>query len=800
MTSVNSNATNIVVTEEVPARVKVTNYEPSTAGVALAEVLDDDGSNMSTAIDKTQTEPVVVPSDVVDFLSHHKRSPKEDILRLAYGGTKAAQAEKLGMIFDDFEGLLKIAQKAIGGGGAGWTDNIASKYNELYIMIQNAQDAQKTDGSECPDWDDGDVDIQRYILLQFPIVDLLQYDLTELFVNGAEKYILETDPSNASDPRNVFAKKYGLSNNAYFMFVMALAFAQLRYGYSVAGEVRCGDAVHEASYKHRRCCQKAYVSLPTRIGILGVLPKITKSTTIMSLFNSVLNTRCDGRHAESDDKKLAMQAITQLVCVIPQMELVKNNLKDGDDKTKSENTINVLNIIRDHLEKWTTKNDVAEDNDEETAAADTAYNDQLQQINATNYIFNRNTTVLGEDNSRKRLMWLISRAGLKNLLSVDDNTISRVVQTFPALPPHSDPINKIRGTRNLDLVEGYVLNKSSMQHGSTPYYYAGEVAVCKRQLPLVCLSRECPSWGMDNNNVVPFIEKHCGKIPDAQRGCRCIPRTRIEDTLANLRAAGPVFDIGTMLFGIDMRWIYDQLVVGACVSKDELIKAFEKVVGNNYRKAFEKNSQVFVPGVAGAFYTNLMKHDDEDVPIEFSKRNAATAAREISEMVVAEMQPITLPIRSKMTLQQDIFDSCPNYMIPQLSKGNHMLPVVLKALKEKIDQTAYDYNCNDGSNPATNIVDATISRMFELSATPRAGSGLPKTTHHHKTLVEGASAAVELVETIRVTLPLTHSLNDAAKDLDVTTALALAETMSSNPGQKPKVGNTPLCHGCQDHA
>ncbi len=106
MTSVNSSATNTVVTEEVPARVKVTNYEPSTAGVALSEVFD--GSNMSTAIDKTQTEPVVVPSDVVDFLSHHKRSPKEDILRLAYGGTEAAQAEKLDMIFDDFEGLLKM--------------------------------------------------------------------------------------------------------------------------------------------------------------------------------------------------------------------------------------------------------------------------------------------------------------------------------------------------------------------------------------------------------------------------------------------------------------------------------------------------------------------------------------------------------------------------------------------------------------------------------------------------------------------------------------------------------------------
>jgi hypothetical protein len=84
--------------------------------------------------------------------------------------------------------------------------------------------------------------------------------------------------------------------------------------------------------------------------------------------------------------------------------------------------------------------------------------------------------------------------------------------------------------------------------------------------------------------------------------------------------------------------------------------------------------------------------------------------------------------------------------------------------------------------------------MFELSATPRAGSGLPKTTHHHhhKTLVEGASAAVELVETIRVTLPLTHSLNHAAKDLDADGAKALAETMSADI--KAKVGNTHLHH------
>lgn len=804
MTSVNSNATNIVVTEEVPARLKVTNYEPSTTGVALAEVLDDDSSNMSTAIDKTQTEPVVVPSDVVDFLSHHKRSPKEDILRLAYGGTKAAQAEKLGMIFDDFEGLLKIAQKAIGGGGggAGWTDNIVEKHTDLHTKLQAARKAQTDDGSECPEWSTNS-DIQRYILLQFPIVDLLQYDLTELFVNGAEEYILETDPSNASDPRNVFAKKYGLSNNAYFMFVMALAFAQLRYGYSVAGEVRCDSAVRDTSCKHRRCSQKPDVSLPTRIGILGVLPKITENTTLMSLFASVLNTRRDGRRAESDDAKLAKQAITQLDCVIPQMELVKRKLT-STQQTKAEERIQILMHIQDKLRVWKSDNDLVTAADPNTVDADSAYNDGPPDgatLTGNDDEFIRNINSTDGDKDRQRLIHMIDRAGLKNLLSVDDNTISRVVQTFPALPPHSDPINKIRGTRNLDLVEGYVLNKSSMQHGSTPYYYAGEVAVCKRQLPLVCLSRECPSWGMDNNNVVPFIERHCGEVPDVPRVCKCIPRTRIEDTLANIRAEGPVFDISTMLFGIDMRWIYDQLVSNATVSKDELIKAFEKVVGNNYRKAFEKNSQVFVPGVAGAFYTNLMKHDDEDVPIEFSKRNAATAAREISEMVVAEMQPITLPIRSKMTLQQDIFDSCPNYMIPQLSKGNHMLPVVLKALKEKIDQTAYDYNCNDESNPATNIVDATISRMFELSATPRAGSGLPKTTHHHKTLVEGASAAVELVETIRVTLPLTHSLNDAAKDLnDVDKALALAKTMSSNPGQKPKVGNTPLCHGCQDHA
>lgn len=809
MTSVNSNATNTVVTEEVPARVKVTNYEPSTAGVALAEVLED-GGNLSTAIDKTQTEPVVVPSDVVDFLSHHKRSPKEDILRLAYGGTEAAQAEKLDMIFDDFEGLLKIAQKASGlTDVSGWTDNIASKYNDLHTKLKGAQAAGDTAGSECPDWDDGDdgdADIQRYILLQFPIVDLLQPDLTELFVNKDGVKLLEADPTNASDSRNVFAKKYGLSTNAYFMFILALAFAQLRYGYSVAGEVRCDSAVRDASCKHRRCCQKPDVSLPVRIGILGVLPKITKDTTLMSLFTSVLNTRCDGVKSDdaNADAKLAKQAITQLDCVIPQMELVKRKLTDTP-KTNTETRIKILEHIRHHLGKWKPDNDVADATDDSTTKTeDTAYNagpDDGTALTGKDK-FDRSVSVTEDNTNRKRLIHMINRAGLENLLRVDHNAISRVVQTSPPLPPHSDPINKIRGTRNLDLVEGYVLNRSSVQHGSTPYYYAGEVAVCKRQIPLVCLSRECPSWGMDNNNVVPFIEKNCGVVPDVPRVCKCIPRTRIEDTLANLRAAGPVFDIGTMLFGIDMRWIYDQLATEAGVESDELIKAFEKVIGNNYRKAFEKNSQVFVPGVAGAFYTNLMKSDDEDAKTyDFSKRNAATAAREISEMVVAEMQPITLPIRSKMTLQQDIFDSCPNYMIPQLSKGNHMLPVVLKALKEKIDQTAYDYNCNDGPEPATNIVDATISRMFELSATPRAGSGLPKTTDQEKTLVEGASAAVELVETIRVTLPLTYSLNDKADHLDDDDATQLAKdaknlAMSISTGLKAKVGKTPLCHKC----
>lgn len=803
MTSVNSSATNTVVTEEVPARVKVTNYEPSTAGVALSEVFD--GSNMSTAIYKTQTEPVVVPSDVVDFLSHHKRSPKEDILRLAYGGTEAAQAEKLDMIFDDFEGLLKIAQKASGmtADVTGWTDNIIEKHNDLHTKLQNAKAAGDEAGSECPDWADN-VDTQRFILLQFPIVDLLKPDLTELFVNADGVKLLKDDPDDDSDPRNVFAKKYGLSNNAYFMFILALAFAQLRYGYSVAGEVRCDSAVRDTSCKHRRCCQKPDVPLPIRIGILGVLPKIHEDTTLMSLFTSVLNTRCDVKSDDTDatdaNAKLAKQAITQLDCVIPQMELVKRKLT-SDLKTKAEERIKILRHIQDSLRKWKLDNDVeVAADDSATKVEDDAYNTGYDGTALKgNDVFTRVADLTDGNKDRQRLIHMINRAGLENLLNVNATSISRVVQTSPPLPPHSDPINKIRGTRNLDLVEGYVLNRSSVQHGSTPYYYAGEVAVCKRQIPLVCLSRECPSWGMDNNNVVPFIEKHCGVVPDVPRVCKCIPRTRIEDTLANIRAEGPVFDISTMLFGIDMWWIYDQLATKAGVESAKLNKAFEKVVGKNYRKAFEKNSQVFVPGVAGAFYTNLMKSDDEDAnDYDFSKRNAATVAREISEMVVAEMQPITLPIRSKMTLQQDIFDSCPNYMIPQLSKGNHMLPVVLKALKEKIDQTAYDYNCNDGPKSATNIVDATISRMFELSATPRAGSGLPKTTHHHKTLVEGASAAVELVETIRVTLPLTHSLNDAAKGLDADGAKALAETMSADI--KAKVGKTPLCRECQDHA
>ena len=339
MTSIHSNATNTVVTEEVPARVKVTNYKPSTAGVALAEVLED-GSNMSTAIDKTQTEPVVVPSDVVDFLSHHKRSPKEDILRLAYGGTEEAQAEKLGMIFDDFEGLLKIAQKASGSDANGWGDSIADKHSEFHTTLQDAQNARDDAGSECPDWAEN-ANIQRYLLLQAKIVDLLQYDLTELFVNADEKNLLKDDPTDACDSRNVFAKKYGLSTNAYFMFILALAFAQLRYGYSVAGEVRCDSAVREASCRHRRCCQKPDVSLPVRIGILGVLPKITEDTTLMSLFTSVLNTRCDGAKADDADAKLAKQAITQLDCVIPQIKLVKRKLTSGTHKTNAEERIKI---------------------------------------------------------------------------------------------------------------------------------------------------------------------------------------------------------------------------------------------------------------------------------------------------------------------------------------------------------------------------------------------------------------------------------------------------------------------------
>ena len=526
------------------------------------------------------------------------------------------------------------------------------------------------------------------------------------------------------------------------------------------------------------------------------LPKIVKGLSLRSLLKTTFDTSC---HREKTAEDVAKQAAAQLTCLLKQLravgrQLAKNSNEHMELKKRIKGTESAIDALEalagdtpDAAAIIATYNTGAND----AGLTDNAFDSTADGNTVTTETADQSTEVAAAISSNRELKHLLRKHGLERYLfhhghrligvdgasddDDDDESRSRVVQTSPLLPPLSDPINRVRGTRNADLVEGYVLNKKVIQHSAVPYFYAGESAVCSRRLPLVCLSRECPSWGMCSNNVVPFTEKNCSGPPVQPTGCRCIPTARIEDTLASVRHEGPKLNIWHMLFGFDLEWLtvgqaWDGGVPNGGSSEDDdgdgsssssvasaILVAIEKTYGSSPRKLLEANSQVFVPGVAGVFYTNLMQESGGGTP-GFAKKNTATLSRAISNMVVKEIDPVTLPALEKMVLQKSIYESHPNYLVNTARKGRSA--VVLEGFLEEVAQVAYNYNCeSEGVRPYPTL-DTTVSRTFQLVAQPHGGSGLPNADPACFTLVEGASAAVELSETIHVTLPIVHSLKE----------------------------------------
>lgn len=751
MTSVNTNVTDATLEmSAIPARVRKIDCAPTTVGKPL-DLVRKEEEEISDAIAKTQERPIVVPSDVIDFMEGPKKTPKEEVLRLAYGGSKEAQQQKFDIILKDFEGLLRTAQAQSGSspqqgfGAETWHEDVINMTRKAENACRVKKLLDETGGAFTPATDNEHGIIA---LLSVPLVDFVQLHPSELFGRGDDNVLngqYTIDWTQSLSPQDVmFSTEF--SANSYFMLVLALAMAQMKYGYSMAGEVLLHEELlSRPSCPGRRCCQTEDAKIPVRVGILGVLPKITADTTLLSLLCSKLKLNCQ-KH--SDDANTAS------------MRLISGKAR--------KHKIHV-NHHRRHCRNGTATNDALESlaRDLEILAeiaADLVSGETIS-AEALALIVERGADLTpaftGSSSALSEVYdWVKDVATGVGISTAMGDSIARIVQTFPSLPPASDPINKVKGTRNKDLVDAYVLNKRETQYSDTPYFYRGEAAVCRRQLPLVCVSRECPSWGMDLNNVVPFVEKcHPSQPPSSK--CSCAPWVHMEDVVARVREDYHEYTLAEMLLGLPNNESLHVINIGVHGGADttaDLDPTVLETVGNSVsgitsiRSLLERHSQIFVPGVAGAFYTNLLHCEDDAVcTTDIEKRNDATVARRIANLVVDEMKPVALPVSSEMVLQQEIFDSCPNLMIPQLSRQRSIqLPAVLKALREEIAMK--EYQCNEDESSESRSVSATVARMFGLDAVPKAGSGLQRNERDPETLVEGASAAVEFVEQIDISI------------------------------------------------
>ena len=266
----------------------------------------------------------------------------------------------------------------------------------------------------------------------------------------------------------------------------------------------------------------------------------------------------------------------------------------------------------------------------------------------------------------------------------------------------------------------------------------------------------------------------------------------MEDVVARVREDHHEYTLAEMLLGFPNHDLLDLINKKVYAGTDDaapLNQAILDTVGNSVkgttsiRSRLERHSQIFVPGVAGAFYTNLLDCKDDAVDTALmTKRNDATVARRIANLVVDEMKPVALPVSSEMVLQQEIFDSCPNLMIPQLSRQRSIqLPAVLKALREEIAMK--EYQCNEDESSESRSVSATVARMFGLDAVPKAGSGLQRNEIHTETLVEGASAAVEFVEQIDISILAPNAVGavgDAIEEVVNSSSGGLADALDQS--------------------
>lgn len=687
---------------ETPSTLTTVECQPTTTGTATPVVAT------------MQKQPIVVPADVSGL---SPTQPFQEVKQLAYGGSKEAQQQKFNMILDDFEGLLQMAQGVTSEASpGGWkTDYVTdiARVNNIVTLVRG-EDITGVDWANATD------NQKLALLLNTPIGDFSGIKTVEMFTLPGDPEInllQEKDYTNLTDAdvRSILAQKLpyeegttatttSLSSNSYFMLVLALAIAQMKLGYSIAGEVQCGMAPVQASCKARRCYQVPDAPIPIRIGILGVLPIIDGNTTILQVLDSTFTTMS----ADNDtDAQIAHQASLQLECLLSQLGMVYENTAVGNAKDALQTKIQALKETLNQLKSW---------------------------VDPTPLLPLLNDAYLGFLNT-----------------SDSDRTpaLSRVIQTYPLLPPSSDPINRIRGTRNADIMEAYAMNKAGIQQQATPYYYRGGAAVCNRRLPLVGLSRECPSWNPEANNVVPFVECNCeASPPPLPTTCSCKPTPRIESVLALVRKSGPQLDLATMLLGFNVNWLAN--VVEDLANASIYYTAAQKAIGYTIiRDALESNSQVFIPGAAGAFYTNLMEAQDtsDTLPACFYQGNDSKTARAIAERVVEGQ---SIPITTKIALQQRIFDRAANQMVAPAANSGSALPAVALAVQEEAHQVAADY---DAANNPINTFTASVSRMYELDPVSPAGVAL-----------EGRSVGVQLVDNIVVTVPLTYSLKDKVAD------------------------------------
>ena len=762
----------IMTTETQPTHLAEYTYSPKTVKTKKGHTNPTDSE---ACVDYDQSHPAVIPNDLLALDGRAEDSNKaSQILSAAYAQAGAIKGgvDKFSLILDDIDGfviLMQLAKK--------------TTHNKGFSSPQASRDMAK---------------IRRllhnqnhhaYDFFDTPVTDLVGVNVID-DVPGLS--LIDTVPSDFLDISFTYeeAKKdhsrcwglhhsVGLSVNTYFMLVVALARAQVVLGYAVTGEVVVPSSVHRTTgCVSPRChCRSAEKPVDARLGILGVLPKIVdKDTTWRNLLTGILDVGCKKKTKLPARPKRSVTSMIERATASVADESVKSKMQGiMDERNKVSGWCDVFQAVPTEgvfdatcfaSHKGTVPDPVG-DSSQGWVDHKAAHADEISKLGIFLVYLHYCTQKLNLPHNHRTKM------------------PSVVVQTAsPSLPSSLE--QRTRATRNIDLVAGYIASKSKTASFATPPHYAGSTPVCKQLLPLICLSRECASWDMDLNNVVP-MEEPCNPLSIPKHPCSCVSRVDIDTTLHNIRSSNIELHLEEMLFGKDSVSIAHGRVhcLVACSDDDAACKtvddAFDAVEGSSpcsVSGLLESNCMVFTPGIAGMFYTNLLQ-PTSDVATDFGRQTDLAIARCI-EHTVQEAIPVHISAKTEMRFRKAIYAGAPGYIMdtqPQTSierqvPGSGYLRIQSDFgyggadFGDQLEKACYDFDTCAKSNRHRSIppptIDQSVSRLYVLGVAPVTASPTGDAS------VPTTSAGVQYKATIHVEIPIQYGLLAAARRVAAT--------------------------------